>query len=230
MKEKGKLKLGAWTFVPATALLVLMFVAILYGAGRTDYWQGWLFFGLTVAAYAGNFLAVRGNPALISERLNPGKGIVWWDKLYQGASALLFFAAIVVSVLDAGRYGWAPVPTWLVLFGGLVYIIGYAIFLWAKHVNNYFSSFVRIQKDRGQTVCEEGPYQIVRHPGYVGGMMYAAAMPLVLGSFWGLVPAFLCVVLLVGRTYLEDEMLKKELPGYAKYARSVRYRLAPGIW
>ncbi|VVB68490.1 Phospholipid methyltransferase [Candidatus Norongarragalina meridionalis] len=227
---KKKTRLGLWMLIPGTSIIILVLVAILACAGRTDYWQGWLFFFLTIAGYVGNYLAIRDKPDLVSERLKPGKGVKWWDMLYFALSTPLFLIMIGVSALDAGRFGWTTVPTWLVLFGSLVYLAGYAVFLWAKHVNSYFSSFVRIQKDRGQTVCTEGPYKIVRHPGYVGAILYTVASPLVLGSFWGLVPALLTLFVLIGRTYMEDNMLKNELPGYAKYAQRVRYRLAPGIW
>jgi len=32
------------------------------------------------------------------------------------------------------------------------------------------------------------------------------------------------------RTELEDRTLQRELPGYAEYARSTRYRLVPFVW
>ena len=38
------------------------------------------------------------------------------------------------------------------------------------------------QTERGQTVCQKGPYRLVRHPGYVGGIMFGFRKPLVLGS------------------------------------------------
>jgi protein-S-isoprenylcysteine O-methyltransferase Ste14 len=37
-------------------------------------------------------------------------------------------------------------------------------------------------------------------------------------------------VLLENRAALEDRTLQAELPGYAEYARRVRYRLLPGVW
>jgi len=89
---------------------------------------------------------------------------------------------------------------------------------------------VRIQSDRGQTVCKDGPYRFVRHPGYVGGILFGLASPLVLGSFWALIPALAGAMLLVVRTYLEDRTLKEELRGYNEYAREVRHRLIPHIW
>lgn len=95
-----------------------------------------------------------------------------------------------------------------------MYTIGQMIILWAEKVNKFFSTVVRIQNDRGQTVCKDGPYRFVRHPRYLGGLLYAIVTPFVLSSFWGLIPAVIAVVLLFIRTYLEDKTLQRELEGY----------------
>jgi protein-S-isoprenylcysteine O-methyltransferase Ste14 len=96
--------------------------------------------------------------------------------------------------------------------------------------NKYFSTFIRIQMDRGHTVAIGGPYRYVRHPGYTGYSMSFFAMSLALGSLWAIIPAGLIACLLVVRTVLEDRTLHKELTGYKDYAQRVRYRLLPGIW
>ena len=96
--------------------------------------------------------------------------------------------------------------------------------------NRFFPSVVRIQVDRGQVVVDSGPYQFVRHPGYVGGTLMFISLPVVLGSLVGLIPGGASSTCLFISTYLEDATLQKELPGYANYATRVRYRLLPGIW
>jgi protein-S-isoprenylcysteine O-methyltransferase Ste14 len=70
----------------------------------------------------------------------------------------------------------------------------------------------------------------VRHPGYVGWILMSAALPLILGSLWALVPVGLVVAGMVVRTFLEDRMLRADLEGYEEYAGRVRYRLLPGVW
>ena len=89
---------------------------------------------------------------------------------------------------------------------------------------------MRIQHERGHTVVTSGPYAIVRHPGYLGAIVSYLGMVLMLGSPWALFPFALQIVLLVVRTMLEDRYLQAELPGYAGYARQVRFRLVPSIW
>ena len=101
---------------------------------------------------------------------------------------------------------------------------------WDTASNAYFSQIVRIQTDRGHKVATGGPYQYVRHPAYVGTILYELAVPVLLASWWALIPGGLNAILLVLRTALEDRTLQAELTGYADYARQVRYRLLPGIW
>jgi len=96
--------------------------------------------------------------------------------------------------------------------------------------NVYFSTVVRIQSDRGHTVCRSGPYRFVRHPGYAGAILQSLGIPFLLGTFWALIPGLIAAALMVIRTALEDRLLQAELPGYLDFVRDVRYRLMPGVW
>jgi protein-S-isoprenylcysteine O-methyltransferase Ste14 len=64
----------------------------------------------------------------------------------------------------------------------------------------------------------------------VGAIFYLPGTAVVLGSLRALLPAALILAGLIVRTWLEDETLRKELPGYADYSAKVRYRLVPGLW
>lgn len=213
------------------ASLFLTAGVIFLAAGRLDFWRGWIFLGLTLASLAGTGLSLRKNPGLVSERVHPGKGTKWWDKGYYLLSTPFWFVTIVVASFDSGRGHWGRDPVLIVYVGAVAaFATGQALYVWAKAVNPFFSSVARIQTDRGQTVCREGPYRFCRHPGYLGGVLFGMATPLVLGSYWALVPQAAAVVLLVGRTFLEDRMLKRDLLWYAEYAQAVRFRLIPGVW
>ena len=101
---------------------------------------------------------------------------------------------------------------------------------WAMLVNEHFEQFGRIQDDHDHRVVTRGPYAVVRHPGYLGAVVGALSVPLMLGSAWTFVPAVLAAALFVVRTALEDDMLRRKLPGYEDYTRRTRYRLVPGVW
>ena len=200
-------------------------------AGRIDYWQGWVYNLLNLITMGLTYVALSDRKDLIQERLKPGQGMKRWDKIYYIISSPTYFIAIAVASLDAGRFHWEPrVPLSIIVLGIVIFCVGHLMLLWAKLANRFSSSVVRIQTDRRQTVCKDGPYHFVRHPGYVGGLLFGMTTPLALGSFWALIPATVGAMLLIVRTYLEDRPLQKELPGYLEYAKQVRYRLLPKIW
>jgi len=211
---------------------ILVFVVIIFlAAGRLDYWQGWVYNGINICALVITFFALSNKPELIRERLKPGKGMKRWDKIYFIISTPAFILGILFACLDAGRLGWSSqLPVFVYVISILVYILGQGIFIWAKRANAFFSTVVRIQKERGHTVCQDGPYGFVRHPGYVGGILYSLSGPLVLGSLWALIPTALGLVLIIIRTFLEDKTLQEELTGYVEYSQKVKYKLIPGIW
>jgi protein-S-isoprenylcysteine O-methyltransferase Ste14 len=198
-------------------------------AGRLDYWQGWVYNGSNIVFLILSYLLLPRE--LVEERLDPKEGMKKWDKIFYMISTPVYLATLIICVLDGGRFDWKPrISIPVIIIGIVLYITGQAIILWAKSSNRFFSSVVRIQTDRGQTVCKEGPYRFVRHPGYMGGLIYAIVSPLVLNSFWGLFPTIISIVITILRTSLEDETLQKELPGYLEYTKEVKYRLLPGIW
>ena len=222
------MKTGIKVVVRAIAFPLFILAIVMVAAGRISYWQGWVYGASNVLSLVANLLILRKQPDLVEERLSPGEGTKWWDKMYFAITTPLYFIALVVAALDIGRYSWEPaLPVWAYLLSCTFYVIGQGIHLWAKGTNRWFATVVRIQKDRGQTVCDSGPYRFVRHPGYVGGILFMIATPLLLGSLLAVIPQGIAAAFLVVRTYLEDRTLRKELPGYAEYARRVRYRLLP---
>jgi len=111
-----------------------------------------------------------------------------------------------------------------------VCVVGYALVVWATASNTFFSQIVRIQSERGHMVVTGGPYHHLRHPAYLGAILYELAVPVLLASWWALTASGINVVLLLLRTALEDRTLQAELAGYRDYARQVHHRLLPGVW
>ncbi len=209
---------------------ILMIGLLFLVAGRWDYWQAWVYtiINMIVVALMGTLLTK--NSELVEERLNPKEGMKGWDKFYFAVTTPLYMVALLLGGLDA-RFGWTNnMPLFIYWSSVVMYLTGQAIFLWARYTNNYFSSVVRIQTDRGQTVCKEGPYHYVRHPGYVGGFLFTITIGLMLGSWWASIPQVIAAIMLVWRTAREDKTLQAELPGYAEYTHETHFRLLPGIW
>jgi protein-S-isoprenylcysteine O-methyltransferase Ste14 len=143
---------------------------------------------------------------------------------------LLQLARYIAAGLDQ-RYGWTGgFPPGVQLAALVASLLGYAVIPWAVANNKFFSQIVRIQSDRGHAVAAGGPYRFVRHPSYLGMIVFELAVSIMLASWGALIISLGNVFLLILRTALEDRTLQAELPGYAEYARQVRYRLLPGIW
>ena len=209
---------------------IVMFALVFGLAGRWDYWQGWVLIALLLLILLVMSTVLSPGRELIEERLNPKEGVKPWDKLYMALSTPLYLLSIALGGLDA-RFGWTRnMPLWIYAAGVAAFLLGNGILLWARYINRFFSSMVRIQTDRGQTVCTAGPYQYVRHPGYVGGILMALGMGIVLGSWWACIPQIAAALMLVWRTSKEDRTLQLELPGYPEYTRETKYRLLPGLW
>ena len=173
---------------------------------------------------------LRDKSELIAERGKPKQGVKKWDKIITGVIMLCNLSMLVIIGLDK-RFTWSTGFSLPLQIAGLFLIAGgQLLFSWAMASNPFFSTLVRIQKDRGQIVAQQGPYRFVRHPGYVGYIVFTLAAPLALSSLWGFIPAGIISTLLVVRTHLEDETLLIELEGYDQYSTQTKYRLIPGVW
>jgi len=218
--------------IAALAIFFVLIGLILFlAAGRLNWTWAWVYLGICLVSVSINAtITLRTSPETIAER-GELKMTKQWDKVVSGLYALaLYFALPLVAGLNV-RFGWAPdlSVTWHVA-GAVVLVVGLELSAWAMIANAYFSTAVRIQSERGHTVCSTGPYRFVRHPGYVGFILQAISVPFLLGSLWALIPGITATVLMIIRTSLEDRTLQAELPGYQDYVQKVRYRLVPGIW
>jgi protein-S-isoprenylcysteine O-methyltransferase Ste14 len=219
-------------FLVRETLAVAMLAVVLFlPAGRLDWPMGWALVAVTSLWVGGMAVVlVAIHPDLIAERLGPRSGTKRWDLIIMGAIGLVTIVRCVVAGLDI-RFGWTaahPLPLQVAML--LVVAASFGLIVWATAANAFFASLARIQAERGQTVATGGPYRYVRHPGYAGGMLIELAIPLMLGSWWALLPGAVNAGLVVVRTVLEDRMLRAELDGYPAYAERVRYRLLPGLW
>jgi len=223
----------AWIF-QSTLFLIIYLPVFFLTAGDWKWGWGWVFYiSLMVFLAAHPLLLIPINPQLLAERERGTQtaDTKHWDRILTMIGGGIFpFGSQLLGALDH-RFGWAvSLPVNIHILGAAVTNIGFALFLWAMVSNAFFAEGVRIQTERGHTVCESGPYRFVRHPGYVGSILSILGIPLILGSLWALVPAVAGGAAFFVRTTLEDRTLLLELKGYAAYAARVRYRLIPGLF
>jgi len=223
---------------PIRRPLILTFICLIFGGilllvgGRWDWVQGWLMSGLfLVFVVSGSIWTEIYSPEVSKERTravsNPHN---LHERIMLIWIPFLLFLIIIVSALDGGRYQWSQVPLWLTIMGFLLFLIYFILNMWAAVTNTFLSATVRLQEDRDHFVVEEGIYQFVRHPMYLGLCLLGIGLPVGLGSWYGLIPGGLFILTFIYRTNQEDRFLQENLPGYLEYTKKTRYRLFPGIW
>lgn len=205
-------------------VLPLFFLAV---GGSFAWWEAWLYcgvlivpmtiFGLWMARHDLAFLARRFK---MREKEQSQRTIQLWG-------SVPFVGAVLVPGLDE-RFGWSDVPWPVVIAGALFSLLGYLFILRVFWVNRWAGRTV--ETSANQELITDGPYRFVRHPMYVGVIVWLFATPVALGSWWGLIPVGLVVPGLVARIVDEEKVLVRDLPGYENYQKCVRYRLLPGIW
>ena len=224
---------GIKSFLLASVMLALQMIIFFISAGHIVGPRPWTFFGASFMHYAmSTVVQYKLNPELLVQRLKRKReGSKLWDEILMRVSNLMVLIAVpVMAGLDIGRFQWSDLDVQFAVLGLAFFITSTVLINWAMAVNPHFEPTVRIQKDRGHKVISSGPYKIVRHPGYLAGILYTLSIPLIIGSVFTFIPVGIYAIFFIIRTSLEDSTLHKELNGYSEYARQVKHKLFPGIW
>ncbi len=207
---------------------------ILFSIAGTFRWSAaWFFLAeMGILSIALGFWLSRYDPDLFAERLasfvQPEQKA--WDRKLTFGMTVVSTVWFAVMAFDAGRWQISSMPVALHLVGAILLVVFIAIVKCVMMANRFAIPVAKIQTARAHAVASQGPYAFVRHPMYAATLLFYLGVPLLLGSWWGLVCTPFPIALLVSRTAREDRMLLDELPGYADYARKTLHRLIPFIW
>ena len=208
----GLLLVGLLIFLPAGTLAYpggLLFLCLLF--------IPMLVMGIVMLARARDLLAKRLDA---KEKQAAQKGV-------QSLSGLVFIAGFVLAGLDF-RFSWSNVPLPAVIAASVIFLAGYGLYAEVMRENAYLSRTVKVEE--GQTVVSTGLYGIVRHPMYTASILMFLSIPLVMGSWYALIPFAFYPVLMVVRILDEEKLLTAELAGYEEYKVKVKYRMIPFVW
>jgi protein-S-isoprenylcysteine O-methyltransferase Ste14 len=211
-------------------LFITMGLAIFLPARSLNYWQEWVYwFIFSSCCFYATIYFLKNDLRLIESRLSAGpvseKEIS--QKIIQSFASIFFIAMLVIPGFDF-RYHWSEIPSFLVIIAdGFVFLGFWIIFLVFKE-NSFASSIIEVGSD--QKVISTGPYRLVRHPMYSGGILLCMFTPIALGSYLGIIPACGVSIVIVFRLLDEEEFLSYNLEGYKEYCEKVCYRLIPWIW
>jgi protein-S-isoprenylcysteine O-methyltransferase Ste14 len=210
------------------ALLIFTSALLFVSADNFKWIWGWIYIIIYLAYIIINASILPKE--LIAERGKSKDNVKKWDKTLNMINIFPGLGLIIVAGLDHRLHWTSDLNLIVHLLGLVIYVSGSILFSWSMMSNYYFSTLVKIQIDRDHKVATTGPYKLVRHPGYSGFIISSFGVPLILGSLWALIPAFVTGILFVIRTILEDSTLYSELEGYKDFTEKTRYRLIPGIW
>jgi protein-S-isoprenylcysteine O-methyltransferase Ste14 len=216
--------------VRTAGFLVLLGGLTFVSAGTIHFWQGWLFWmSFSVSVVVITVYLLRYDPALVERRMRAGPRAESraLQKIVQAINLVMFVGIVIMPGLDH-RFAWSQVPTALVVIANLLMLAALGFILLVVRENTFAASTITVERE--QRVVSTGPYAYIRHPMYAAALPMIFAIPIALGSWWGLVVAAISLPLLVARILDEERALSAELAGYDDYRRAVPYRLIPLVW
>ena len=219
--------------VQTLAWLAFMGVLLFAAAGNWRWPEAWAFlliFALGSAAFCAWLM--RRDPALLAQRMGSlvQKGQPLWDKIFMSIVMVGWNLWLIVMALDAQRFQWSHMPVWLEVLGGALIVTGFAGVVPVFAANSFAAPVVRVQGERGQRVIDTGPYAWVRHPMYAAATLCLIGLPLLLGSWYGLIGTAIIILGISWRATHEEQMLRRDLSGYDAYMVRVPWRLIPHVW
>jgi protein-S-isoprenylcysteine O-methyltransferase Ste14 len=223
-KKKQLLSKALARFIPGILIIsVLLFIP----AGSFNFWNAWLFMGVLFIPmlFVIVYLIFRDHD-LLFKRMNINEKEKTQKKVVL-LTSIIFLSAFIISGLDH-RFQWSTVPLLIVILSAIIVLIGYILFFTVMRQNSYASRVVEIQEK--QKVIDTGLYGIVRHPMYSAAILMFMFMPLVLGSFYALIPLLIFPFQMGTRMSNEEQILEKGLDGYIEYKKKIRYKIIPFIW
>ena len=220
-------KLFCQAIVKFTLGLIIVGVLLFVPAGSLNYWNGWIFIGLLFIPmfFAGIILMIK-NPELLRKRLN-AKEKEREQKQVLVFSGLMFLSGFIFAGLNY-RYNWITIPNTVVIVSSITFVIAYILYAEVLRENAYLSRTIEVQEN--QKVIDSGLYGIVRHPMYASTLFLFLSMPLILGSLISFIIFLTYPIIIAKRIKNEEEVLEKDLEGYAEYKKKVKYKLIPFVW
>ena len=218
---------------------ILIQIPILFLPAWSLKWvEGWIWIGLFLIYAVGIAVYLLKNDIeLLKKRTTYKLPSEKWDRYILYGFFFTIGPVWIIPGLDfqfgwslnplVGFLKWTNIPWWIELIGLIGVILSFLILYNVIRHNTYLARTVEIQGKLKHKVITTGPYRVIRHPMYSAFILLLLMTPLLLGSYYALIPGVLSIVLLVIRTIFEDRMLHEELKGYSEYAQKTRYKLIP---
>lgn len=194
---------------------------LLLSSGTIYYINAWILGGLYLLSYLVFYLLLTKD--LMQKRSKKQRNLLTYEKILKPLMFVTGYITYVVAGIDV-RFNWThAIPWYMTLIAIFIFLIGMMIFLWSMLVNPYFE--LGVKNDENHPIVARGPYQVVRHPGYLGMITYILVVPIILGSIYAMIPTLCNVLLILIRTNKEDDYLTLHQKGYQSYKKVVTSKL-----
>ncbi|MBK7451041.1 MAG: isoprenylcysteine carboxylmethyltransferase family protein [Anaerolineales bacterium] len=126
-----------------------------------------------------------------------------------------------IGVLNAGN---------MVRYTGLLITIPGFVLMQAgeKYLAKQFSIEVTLQKDH--KLIQSGPYKVVRHPRYLGILIFFTGVSLTFRSLLGIFTVLALALVLIWRVFAEEKMMYEEFGKEWEEYQAKTWRLVPYIF
>jgi protein-S-isoprenylcysteine O-methyltransferase Ste14 len=157
-------------------------------------------------------------------RIGPRGYLATWGGAVIVAVTMLFLAPHIVPAAEIGHGGIA------FAIGIVLVVAGVALRVWAfQALGQYFTFTVKTSHD--QPVVTTGPYRMLRHPGYAGGMLAIVGLGLLWGNWVSMATlTLLWLALIIWRIRYEENALLTTLDASYRAYASQHKRLVPLVW
>ncbi len=207
---------------------ILFFMLIFFLPAQTwCYWQAWMYIGVLIIPMLFVMVyLIKYDPELLERRMKMREERKEQRKIIQ-VSYMVFLLAYLLPGFDI-RLGWSNMPVWISIAAAVMMFLSYLLVFRTMQINGFLSRVIEVAEN--QRVIDTDVYGIVRHPMYVGMVVLYVISPIVLGSWWAIIPALVIIPVIIFRILDEEKALEQELPGYVEYKQKVKYRLIPFVW
>ncbi|HMV28655.1 MAG TPA: isoprenylcysteine carboxylmethyltransferase family protein [Anaerolineales bacterium] len=139
-------------------------------------------------------------------------------------------AVVILAPFSDGRsIGILHVENTIRYIGLFIAIPGFVLMqAGEKYLAKQFSIEVTLQKDH--KLIQSGPYKVIRHPRYLGILIFFTGISLTFRSLLGIFIVLALAGVLIWRVFAEEKMMREEFGKEWKEYQSKTWRLIPYIF
>jgi len=136
---------------------------------------------------------------------------------------LLFFVGLIVSAYDNAILQQGKLDLWGVRILGVALFIAVVCLYFVSRftLGRFFSEAIRIKPEH--RLITSGPYRFIRHPIYLGEILYFISIPVIFGSIYGFIVMLVLVPMLIFRIGVEERALVSKFGReYREYTQRIK--------